>query len=201
MDVAMELSRIVITEHGEQQVIFLREKGGQRTFPIVIGSVEALAIDRRLKGVELPRPMTHDLLASVIESMGGQVDRIVVSDLRHHTFIATLYIRRDGEMIEVDSRPSDAIALGIASDTPIFVAEHVLNAVLSEPVSTTEDRLNFLRQRMAMLEAKIAELGSRLENEAFLANAPDEIISEHRRSLEELQSEYDAIERVLKKLG
>src|ERR1035437_3990805 len=133
MDVLMELSRILITEMGDQQVIFLREKGGERTFPILIGTGEALAIDRRLKQIPTPRPMTHDLLANVIEAMGGTLEKIVIGDLHEHTFIATLFIRRDGEVIEVDSRPSDAIALGVAFETPIYVAQHVLEEILREP--------------------------------------------------------------------
>ncbi|MFW6066418.1 MAG: bifunctional nuclease family protein, partial [Planctomycetota bacterium] len=82
MDVPMELSRVLITELGDQQVIFLKEKGGERSFPIVIGIAEALAIDRRLKGVPMPRPMTHDLMANVIESLGGTVERVVIHDLQ-----------------------------------------------------------------------------------------------------------------------
>jgi len=197
----MELSRIVISEYSEQQVIYLKERGGDREFPILIGSAEALAIDRRLKGIEIPRPMTHDLLANVLDHLGGSLEKIVVTDLRNHTFIAALFIRREDELIEVDSRPSDAIALGVASDTPIFVAEHVLEQVLSGPKATTEDRIEFLRQRMNLLGEKIAELADRLENETFLSEASEELIAEHRRNLEEMQTEYDAIDRVLKKLG
>ena len=126
MDVRVELSRIIITETGEQQVIVLKEVDGDRAFPIAIGIAEALAIDRRLKGRAMARPMTHDLLASVIEQMGGQLEKILVNDLQEGTFYARLFIRRDGELIEVDSRPSDAIALGVAGDTPIYVDEEVI---------------------------------------------------------------------------
>ena len=73
--------------------------------------------------------MTHDLLANVIEQLGGKLEKIEINNLEDATFFAKLHIRRDGKMIEVDSRPSDAIALGVATDVPIFVAEHVLNAV------------------------------------------------------------------------
>ena len=129
MDIEMELSRIVIQETSEQQFIFLKECGGERTFPIVIGIGEAIAIDRRLKGIPTPRPMTHDLLYNVITEMGGTLEKIVISDLRDHTFFAVLYISLDGEMLEIDSRPSDAIALGVVENTPIYVAEHVLDEV------------------------------------------------------------------------
>ncbi len=131
MDVRVDLARIIISETSDQQVIVLKERNGERQFPIVIGSYEAYAIDRRLKGFEHPRPLTHDLMANVIESMHGDLERIVVCDLRQGTFYAQLIIRLDGELIEVDARPSDAIALGVAMETPIFVAEHVLREVTS----------------------------------------------------------------------
>src|SRR5437868_1924729 len=127
MAIQMELSRIIISEMEDQQIIVLREVDGDRNFPIVIGSPEALAIDRRLKGHLPPRPLTHDLLASVIEQLGGSIDRIEINNLENHTFFAKIQIRHNGDVIEIDSRPSDAIALGIATNVPIYVAEHVLN--------------------------------------------------------------------------
>lgn len=200
MDVLMELSRILITEMGDQQVIFLREKGGERTFPILIGTGEALAIDRRLKHIPTPRPMTHDLLANVIEAMGGSLEKIVIGDLHEHTFIATLFIRCAGDVIEVDARPSDAIALGVAYETPIYVAQHVLEEILREPSSPAE-KLEMLRQRLEMLGERIAELSEQLQDKEFLAQAPASVVQEHRRQLEEMKQEFEQIDRVLKKLG
>jgi bifunctional DNase/RNase len=129
MSVQMELHKIIISEMQDQQIIVLKEVDGERKFPIVIGSSEAYAIDRRLKGIPSPRPLTHDLLANVIESMGGNIDRIEINDLQAHTFFARIHVRQNGKTIEVDSRPSDAIALGIATVVPIFVADHVLEEV------------------------------------------------------------------------
>lgn len=129
MAVQMELYRIVISEMQDRQLIWLKEVDGERKFTIVIGSSEAMAIDRRLKGNPTPRPLTHDLLANIIEAMGGQLDRIEINDLDNGTFFAKLVIRQDDRVLEVDSRPSDAIALGIASMVPIYVAEHVLQEV------------------------------------------------------------------------
>jgi bifunctional DNase/RNase len=125
MDVEVELSRIIINETSDQQVIVLKERQGQRSFPIVIGIVEIFAIDRRLKGIRPPRPMTHDLLENVIENIGVQIEKIVIDDLRNHTFYAKIHLRSNGETIQIDSRPSDAIALSVASNAPIYVAEHV----------------------------------------------------------------------------
>ncbi len=129
MAVQVELKRIIITETSDQQVIYLKEVTGERAFPIVIGSTEAFAIDRRLKGQPTPRPQTHELLWSVIEKLDGKLERILINDLQDHTFFARLVITRNGRTVEIDSRPSDAIALGVANDVPIFVAEHVLDEV------------------------------------------------------------------------
>lgn len=127
MEKEVELSRIIINETSDQQIIVLKERNGQRSFPIVIGIVEIFAIDRRLKGLKPPRPMTHDLLDNVIENLGARVEKIVINDLRNHTFYARIHLSSDGRTVQIDSRPSDAIALGVASNAPIYVAEHVFD--------------------------------------------------------------------------
>ena len=157
MAVRMELKRILIRELSEYQLIELREvkavegepdtdtpagstpvqsfsqvEGG-RSFPIVIGLPEAAAIERRLKGIQIKRPQTHDLLENVIKVLGGKLEAICVNDLSEHTFFAELHIRdKDGKLIKVDARPSDAIALGIGGNVPILVEEHVLDAAQDE---------------------------------------------------------------------
>jgi bifunctional DNase/RNase len=140
----MELSRILIRERNDYQIIELREVGpdpdaepgpddSRRKFPIVIGLPEAQAINRRLRGETIKRPQTHDLLGNVIQELGGKLQSITITDLAEHTFFATLDVKRDGgEVVHIDSRPSDAIAIGIANDVPIYVEEHVLDAALSE---------------------------------------------------------------------
>lgn len=130
MPVQMELRRIVISEIQDQQVIYLKEVEGERCFPIVIGIFEASSIERRVKGLQSPRPLTHDLLASVIEALGGELQDILINDLQNHTYYARLRIRKDGELIEVDSRPSDAIALAATCRVPIYVNESVLEDAL-----------------------------------------------------------------------
>ena len=132
MPVQMDLKRIIINEIQDQQVIMLRETEGERSFPIVIGIFEATSIDRRVKGMPSPRPLTHDLVAAVIDLMGGELQDIFISDLREHTYFAKLRIRKDGELVEVDCRPSDAIALAVTAKVPIYVAEDVLGEVCGE---------------------------------------------------------------------
>ena len=112
MAVRMQLSRIFIREMSDMQIIELTDPASGRSFPIVIGLPEAFAIERRLKGAEVPRPQTHDLLAAVIRELGASLQRIVIDDLRQGTFFAKLVIERDGRTHLVDSRPSDAIAIG-----------------------------------------------------------------------------------------
>ncbi|MBC8523230.1 bifunctional nuclease family protein [PVC group bacterium] len=129
MAVQMELSRILIREVTDAQIIELREIDGDRTFPIVVGKPEAYAIERSLKGIEPPRPQTHDLLALVITQLGGFVHQVLIDDLQDGTFYAKLILLQGGEDYAIDCRPSDAIAVGVAHRVPIFVEESVLNEV------------------------------------------------------------------------
>ncbi len=124
-----ELVKIMITETADPQVIVLKEVNGERAFPILIGISEAIAIDRKIKGYEPARPLTHDLLASVMTHLGAKLDRIEVCGLRDNTFFAKLIVSRNGETVEIDSRPSDAIAVAVRLDAPIYVAEEVLDEV------------------------------------------------------------------------
>ncbi len=129
MPVQMQLARIIISEISDNQVIYLQEVGGERQFPILIGIFEATNIDRRVKeGYQPPRPLTHDLIVSVAEELGAELDSVVISDLHEHTYFAQLRLKKDGEIIEIDARPSDAIAVAVTFDPPlpIFVNEEVL---------------------------------------------------------------------------
>ena len=125
--VEMELHRILISETSDQQYIFLKEKGGERTFPIVIGFYEAQAIDRFVKEETFPRPMTHDLFSHVIEALGARVEKVDVTNLKDSTFFSVIHlVTADDRRVEIDARPSDAIALATATKAKIFVAEKVL---------------------------------------------------------------------------
>lgn len=111
--IPMELSKIIITETSDHQIIVLKEREGQRSFPIVIGLHEAWAIDRAVKGITTPRPLTHDLISNIIEGLNAGVVRIIISDLRNNTFYAKIILQQNASMVEIDSRPSDAIALAM----------------------------------------------------------------------------------------
>jgi len=131
MLIKMNLARIVIVDSEDEKMsmIVLRELEGERAFPILIGIHEAYAIDRRMKGVAVQRPLTHDLIERLIDQLDCRIEQVVISELRDSTFFAKLVLRRDGELIEVDSRPSDAIAVGAGTSIPIFVDDSVLKEV------------------------------------------------------------------------
>jgi len=125
-EIRMDLVKILIQETSEHQVIVLREREGERMFPILIGPYEAMAIDRRVKKLLAPRPLTHDLLNNTISGLGGVLSRIVINDLQDNTFFAKLIVGTSDGEVEIDSRPSDAIALASLDNIPIYVEEKVL---------------------------------------------------------------------------
>ena len=125
-----ELARIIINDASDQQQIWLREKGGGREFPIIIGLGEAAAIDRFVKEQHTQRPLTHELLHAVIDALGGKLQRVEVTQLKDSTFYANLaLVSESGREIDVDARTSDAIALAVRTGTPLFVHEDVLEEV------------------------------------------------------------------------
>jgi uncharacterized protein len=128
MPVKMQLARIIISEINENQVIFLKEVDGTRQFPILIGIFEATSIDRRVKNFERLRPLTHDLIVDIVEKMGGTLDSVMISELKEATYFANIRVKYEGEIIEIDSRPSDAIAVAVTCQPPlpIYVEESVL---------------------------------------------------------------------------
>lgn len=125
IELTIESIRVSLMNY--QRVVVLREKGANRYLPIWIGAAEADAIAVRLQNVSVARPMTHDLLANVLQEFGAAVERIVVTDLANDTFFARIHLRIDGRPMEIDSRPSDAIALAVRAEVPIYVDETVLD--------------------------------------------------------------------------
>lgn len=125
--VKMTVAGITLDPTNNMPIIILKDVENKVAIPIWIGLVEASAIATEIEGVELARPMTHDLLKSVLETLGGKLDHIVVSDLRDNTFYALLFIERGDEMLKIDSRPSDAIALALRTRSDLFVAQKVID--------------------------------------------------------------------------
>jgi bifunctional DNase/RNase len=123
----MELNKIVIDEKRHDQLIVLKEKGGERLLPIVIGLNEASAIKLKISGFNPPRPLTHDLLHSTIENLEASIDKIIIDRLEENTFHAKIVIKTSsGETKIIDARPSDSIALAVRARAPIFVEDEVL---------------------------------------------------------------------------
>ncbi|PIQ85617.1 MAG: hypothetical protein COV74_07920 [Candidatus Omnitrophica bacterium CG11_big_fil_rev_8_21_14_0_20_45_26] len=127
--IELVLSKIKIDENRSEQIIILKEKNGSRYLPVVIGIAEVNAIKLKLSGIEPPRPMTHDLLLRVIESMGGALEGILINRLENSTFYAKLLVTRNGsgEAIEIDARPSDSIALALRANARIEANPSVLD--------------------------------------------------------------------------
>jgi len=116
-----------LTLHNSQYVVMLKEKAEERYLPIFIGPAEANAIAIKLRGETLPRPLTHDLLRNIIESLGASVNSVIISDLMNDTFYAKIIFNVGDGQIEIDSRPSDALALAVRADVPIYAEESVLD--------------------------------------------------------------------------
>ncbi len=130
--VEMELSKIVIDEKRHDQLIVLKEKNGSRLVPIVIGLNEVSAIKLKLSGITPPRPLTHDLLYSAIESLEGKIERVIIDKLEENTFHAKLVVKTaTGKTKSIDARPSDSIALAVRAQAPIFVEAHIVEQMES----------------------------------------------------------------------
>ena len=125
--IEMTIDSIRVSLMNYQRVVILKEKMAGRYLPIWIGPAEADAIAVKLQGITAPRPLTHDLLHSVIDTLGATVNAIIVSDLKNDTFYAKVILNVDGGQMEVDSRPSDALALAVRAEAPIYVEETVLD--------------------------------------------------------------------------
>jgi uncharacterized protein len=124
--IEMTIDSIRVSLMNYQRVVILKEKVSDRYLPIWIGPAEADAIAVKLQGVSVPRPLTHDLLSSVIDTLGASVNSIIVNDLKNDTFFAKVILQVDSKQVEVDSRPSDALALAVRTGVPIYADESVL---------------------------------------------------------------------------
>ncbi|HEX9115260.1 MAG TPA: bifunctional nuclease family protein [Anaerolineae bacterium] len=136
VEVAIDSVRISLMS--QHRIVVLKEQDSPRYLPIWIGPFEADAITIELQGVEVARPLTHDLLKSVIDKLGAEVERVAITDLRNDTFYAQITLRVNGRRMEVDSRPSDAIALAVRTRVPVFVDDQVMEQAAITPEEDME---------------------------------------------------------------
>ncbi len=160
--------------------ILLKERDGERTLPIIIGEYEAQSIALGLENIKPPRPITHDLTSSMLESAGIHIESIVITDLKENTFFAIIRLKTKGEeILEIDSRPSDAIALAVRNATPIFVNETVMEqaAYIAEEKEEITNRSYIFKSRNAELDRLKEQLKKAVENEEYekAANLRDKI--------------------------
>lgn len=161
-----------------QHVVILREADSERYLPIWIGSWEAQSIAMRLQGVEAERPLTHDLLTTMLVDLGVTVRHILVSDLADETFRARIVLVQGGDDYEIDARPSDAIALAVRTSAPIFATEAVLDRAGVMPEADEEEKLSVFREFVNSLEGEKPEGGvgpeTLLPDDADVLGPPDD---------------------------
>lgn len=126
MEVEMKIRTLMMDPVTQMPIVVLRDASGTAILPIWVGVYEANAIALEIEKISTPRPMTHDLIKTILMGMDARVDRIVVNELKDDTFFATIWVEKNGEMMSIDSRPSDALAIALRTDSPIFVDESVL---------------------------------------------------------------------------
>ncbi|HOJ85528.1 MAG: bifunctional nuclease family protein [Elusimicrobiales bacterium] len=137
-----------------ESIIFLDEINGIRLLPIWIGPFEAQAIAMKMSGYASPRPMTHDLIYKIINKLGGKIIKTVISDIEDNTYFAKIHIEKNGEILEIDSRPSDAIALAVRSGSPIYVAEKIFNSAQTVTKPITEEEVSEFKEKLKNMTPK-----------------------------------------------
>ncbi len=157
MPIEMTIKGLMVDPITNMPIVVLRDAAGERILPIWVGVFEANAIALQIENVETPRPMTHDLLRLVIEGLQAAVERVVVSDLKENTFYATLSLRVQGREVEIDARPSDAIALALRTGTPIFVEERVIEG--AQLVDASHESMDMGRLQRWLENLSDEELG------------------------------------------
>ncbi|GAB4343773.1 MAG: bifunctional nuclease family protein [Calditrichia bacterium] len=174
--VEVKINGLFLTQSQASGVI-LKELDGERTLPIIIGEYEAQAIALGLEKIKPPRPITHDLTLNLLSTLGAEIERIVVTELKNNTYYAVIHLRRESDYYEVDSRPSDALALAVRLDVPIFVEEEVLEKGGYTPEEIEEGETGQFEMKQDRLEKLKAELQEAVENEEYekAARIRDEI--------------------------
>jgi hypothetical protein len=157
MQSEMVIKGLMVDPVTNMPIVILRDKAGDRVLPIWVGIFEANAIALQIENIVTPRPMTHDLLRDVIRDLNGRVEKIVVSDLKETTFYALIYLKVGSESIAVDARPSDALALALRTQAPIFVEEHVIDSAKTVDLSQEPASADRLQKWLESLDPE--ELG------------------------------------------
>ena len=152
MVVEVKINGLAIDPQAKSHVVLLKEADGDRVLPIWIGPAEAQAIARELAGERFPRPLTHDLLATIVEGLHAKVTRVVISDLQENTFFASLILEKDGEVISIDARPSDSIAVALRCHAPLFVADKLLTEGAPQKEPSEEEKREQLRRFLENLD-------------------------------------------------
>jgi len=184
MKIPVSVERVTLDTSSNRFVVILRDEDYSRWLPIVVGPAEAHAIALELEAVKLPRPMTHDLLKNILDNMDAQLKEVCVSDLKDNTYYAILQVTFNNHTLHIDSRPSDAIALALRTESPIYVEEDVMKrAAISE----------------TMPEETVAETSTQAEELNTLKTKLQEAVKEER--YEDAARYRDAINEIMEKLG
>ena len=157
MQIEMSIKGLMVDPITNMPIVILRDKDGDRVLPIWVGIFEANAIALQIENVATPRPMTHDLLRNIITDLEGQVDRVVVCDLKDNTFYALIYLSLNGEAVAIDARPSDAIALALRAKAPIFVEDRVIDEAKTTDFAPDKENAERLQKWLESLDPE--ELG------------------------------------------
>ncbi|MDI6704145.1 MAG: bifunctional nuclease family protein [bacterium] len=153
----MNVAGVALDPNTNMPIVILREDGGKKILPIWVGIFEAQSILFALEKVKLPRPFTHDLLKSVIENLGAKVERIVINAIKDDTYFARINLIINGSKVEIDSRPSDAIALALRTSSPIYVHDPVINVATMPPNPIDDEEVKRFKERLK--DFKLEDLG------------------------------------------
>lgn len=173
MLVEVRVQSLALDRTNNTPVVILQEVGGDRVLPIWIGPAEASAIAMQMADMEISRPLTHDLICTVLRSLGGEVQRVIITKVQQSTYFAELIVRRNGDLISVDARPSDSIAVALRLDARIFAHESLLDVATIEiseeeaGLESTQDRLERIEPEAGMGPEELKEHLRRLNPEDF----------------------------------
>lgn len=177
MIIAVQVERVTLDTSSNRFVVILRDEENKRWLPIVVGPAEAQAIALQIEQVTPPRPMTHDLIKNVLDALHVKIIKIVVSDLKDNTYFATIGFKQNGSDQEIDARPSDAIAIALRTDAPIFVEETVMSkASISETLESVEPEIDEEELKALRVELQLAVKEERYEDAAKIRDKINDLL-------------------------